>query len=120
MASRYSQELIRSKTIIFRGETLIKGLSNNSGTTFNTADSNLIFEEYSQTTIQTDYRAVYANSIDMKPGSNLNIEVIVNEGASALTLVSTKSFVMEKATLNVHMMSNTRTSRNHIIGYHCN
>lgn len=110
MASRYGQELIRSKTIIFRGETLIKGLSNNSGTTFNTADSNLIFEEYSQTTIQTDYRAVYANSIDMKPGSNLNIEVIVNEGASALTLVSTKSFVMEKATLNVHMMSNTRTS----------
>ena len=110
MASRYGQELIRSKTLVFKGDILIKGLSNNSGTTFNTADSNLIFEEYSQTTIKTDYRAVYANSIDMKPGSILNIEVIVNEGTSALTLVSTKSFIMEKATLNVHMMSNTRTS----------
>ncbi|CAM4279667.1 hypothetical protein [Erysipelothrix aquatica] len=110
MASRYGQELIRSKTIIFRGETLIRGLSNNNSTTFNTADSNLIFEEYSQTTIQTDYRAIYANSIVMKRGANLDIEVIVNEGASALTIVNVKALTIENASLNVIIDETTRTS----------
>ena len=110
MTSNTSQELIRSKTLIFKGENLINGLTGNSGTTFNTSNSNLIFEEESRTTIQSNYRAIYANSIDMRSGSKLNIEVIVSDGGYAMTIVQVKSLIMNKASLNITMTPNIRTS----------
>ncbi len=110
MKSRYFQEFVKSKKIIFYGDNFIEDQSGNNSATFNNRDAELTFEESSNTNIISDHSTIISTTIDMKPNSNLAIEVLTSNGASAMTIIQTKFMTMNDANLTVTMSQNTRSS----------
>lgn len=110
MKSGYSQELARALEINFYGDNVITDFSSKNGPTFNSATTALVFEEGSSTKISSDYRAIYSKSMDLKPNSSLDVEIVTAYDASTVSIIQTGILTMKGANLNVVINSYTRTS----------